>query len=46
MTIVLDVAREKNLNLELTKIASRRISELVEQGDGDLDSSAVYRLKL
>lgn len=46
MNIVLDVAREKNLNLELTKIASRRISELVEQGDGDLDSSAVYRLKL
>ena len=45
MNIVLDVAKEKNLNLELTKIASRRIKELVDRGDGELDSSAVYTLK-
>lgn len=46
MNIVLDVAKEKNLNLELTKITSRRIKELVNQGYGDLDSSAVYKLPL
>ncbi|MGC0153898.1 NAD(P)-dependent oxidoreductase [Chromobacterium vaccinii] len=44
MHIVLDTAREQGVSLPAAERTMRLIDQLVEQGDGELDSSAIARL--
>jgi len=44
MNIVLDTARELGISLPESERMTELIRELIDQGDGDLDSSAIARL--
>ncbi|MBT2868390.1 NAD(P)-dependent oxidoreductase [Chromobacterium violaceum] len=44
MHIVIDTAREQGISLPAAERTMRLIDQLVEQGDGELDSSAIARL--
>lgn len=44
LAIVRDVARELGVDLPVAALSLAQLESLIERGDGDLDSSAIYKL--